>query len=648
MADTTKEIQAKEQELLAVQAAARQAQIRRDEIETELEKINLASREANDERHKNKEEERLIQAITALKRHFPGVHGRLVDLCRPTGRKYHVAVTVAAGKDMDAVVVDTKQTAFECIQYLREQRVGSATFLPLDSLQVPTLESKERLAALIASDSRFRMAVDVITSDDAYLPAVQYAVANTVVCDTLDSARELCFGQHRTRVNPNAAQGRIKAVTLNGTVISKAGTMTGGMSNEDSSKASRWGDAELNSMRERKAQLELERSELDSGAARASGMQRGSTGSQAAAIADLQNSLGNLRNRIQYAKSDLAYNLKQLKEKEALLASTRKQAVTLEKKAALSEKSFEKANKAVKKAIEDVKAAEDVVFGPFLESTGLQDIRGYEEGIGKSRDQYNESKRAIMEHLVHLEQQLAYEEGRDFQQPISRLESRIAERQQTMEEAEKTRKNLEEEVSACLEKLQKADEACKEAAQREMDLEKELDQVQKDYSEVQRARLNFSKKVSSIDADLERIRGKLHETLQKARVEEVELPLLDRPSSSQSSRRTSSSGDDANDEETQDTMGPTQFSQADNPVVVRDEQDAAKLDYSALRSSLKQKTSDREEKRLRKEFDEKVMKIQTELEKIVPNLKVRGMSVNQRRILLTISHSKIGSGEGAF
>ena len=95
-------------------------------------------------------------------------------------------------------------------------------------------------------------------------------------------------------------------------------------------------------------------------------------------------------------------------------------------------------------------------------------------------------------------------------------------------------------------------------------------------------------------------------------------------------------------------MGPTQFSQADNPVVVRDEQDAAKLDYSALRSSLKQKTSDREEKRLRKEFDEKVMKIQTELEKIVPNLKVRGMSVNQRRILLTISHSKIGSGEGAF
>ena len=65
-----------------------------------------------------------MQAIATLKRHFPGVRGRLVDLCRPTQRRYNLAVTVAGGKDMDAIVVDKKETGFECIQYLREQRVG--------------------------------------------------------------------------------------------------------------------------------------------------------------------------------------------------------------------------------------------------------------------------------------------------------------------------------------------------------------------------------------------------------------------------------------------------------------------------------------------------------------------------------------------
>jgi hypothetical protein len=53
------------------------------------------------------------------------------------------------------------------IQYLREQRVGTATFLSLGSLQVPSQELLERIGAKVAQDGRFRFAADVITSDDA-------------------------------------------------------------------------------------------------------------------------------------------------------------------------------------------------------------------------------------------------------------------------------------------------------------------------------------------------------------------------------------------------------------------------------------------------------------------------------------------------
>ena len=49
-----------------------------------------------------------------------GVRGRVVDLCKPTQRKYELAVAVVLGRNMDAVVVDEEKTAIDCI----EVRVG--------------------------------------------------------------------------------------------------------------------------------------------------------------------------------------------------------------------------------------------------------------------------------------------------------------------------------------------------------------------------------------------------------------------------------------------------------------------------------------------------------------------------------------------
>ena len=92
---------------------------------------------------------------------------------------------------MDAIVVDTKQTGFDCVKYLRDNRIGVATFLPLDSLQVPTSESVERVRAMTQQDGRYRLAADVIACDESIKRAVLYAVGNTVICDDLDSAREL-------------------------------------------------------------------------------------------------------------------------------------------------------------------------------------------------------------------------------------------------------------------------------------------------------------------------------------------------------------------------------------------------------------------------------------------------------------------------
>jgi structural maintenance of chromosome 1 len=50
------------------------------------------------------------------------VHGRTNDICKPTQKKYHAAVTIAMGKNMDAIVVEEEATAIACIAYLKDQK----------------------------------------------------------------------------------------------------------------------------------------------------------------------------------------------------------------------------------------------------------------------------------------------------------------------------------------------------------------------------------------------------------------------------------------------------------------------------------------------------------------------------------------------
>lgn len=51
------------------------------------------------------------EALENLVRLFPGVHGRMLDICKPTHKRYNAAVTIAMGKNMDAIVVDEEKVA---------------------------------------------------------------------------------------------------------------------------------------------------------------------------------------------------------------------------------------------------------------------------------------------------------------------------------------------------------------------------------------------------------------------------------------------------------------------------------------------------------------------------------------------------------
>jgi len=88
---------------------------------------------------------------------------------------------------MEAVIVDDAKTAQECIQYMREQRVGVATFIPLDSIRVKPIA--ERLRRL---DRAARLAIDCVKYNctlslfHSFTPSLffffRFSLLNSFVC----------------------------------------------------------------------------------------------------------------------------------------------------------------------------------------------------------------------------------------------------------------------------------------------------------------------------------------------------------------------------------------------------------------------------------------------------------------------------------
>lgn len=128
--------------------------------------------------------------------------------------KYDVAVSTACGS-LNHMVVDTVEQGQQCIEYLRSQNVGRASFIVLDKLsdrgmeRIQTPENVPRLFDLIKP------------KEPRFAPAFYKGVFNTLVADNLEQANRIAFGTGR----------RWRVVTLAGQLIDASGTMSGGGNN---------------------------------------------------------------------------------------------------------------------------------------------------------------------------------------------------------------------------------------------------------------------------------------------------------------------------------------------------------------------------------------------------------------------------------
>ena len=126
--------------------------------------------------------------VATLKRNFPGVHGRLIELAAPTQKRFNVAATRTLGKNIDAIVVDKQDDAFKCMQFLKESHTMRCSFIPLDSVRADATPARLR-----SLGDGYRLAIDCLKYDARFENAVQFACGDTVIADDLDAARSLCY-----------------------------------------------------------------------------------------------------------------------------------------------------------------------------------------------------------------------------------------------------------------------------------------------------------------------------------------------------------------------------------------------------------------------------------------------------------------------
>ncbi|UCE80260.1 MAG: chromosome segregation protein SMC [Methanobacteriota archaeon] len=138
-----------------------------------------------------------------------GIHGTVAELA-DVHEEYETALNIAAGSRMQSIVVDDDQVAAACITYLKKNKLGRSTFLPLNKM----LDGRPRGKAMMASKNSIGFAIDLVRFDEKYRAAFWFVFGDTVVVKNLTEARKL--------------MGGVRLVTLQGELAEASGAMVGG------------------------------------------------------------------------------------------------------------------------------------------------------------------------------------------------------------------------------------------------------------------------------------------------------------------------------------------------------------------------------------------------------------------------------------
>lgn len=477
------------------------------ELTERLREIMAKLLEAKVDQQESERELKQRTTLESLKRIFPGVHGRMIDLCRPSQRKYEQAVSIALGKNLDSIVVDQERTAIACIQYLREQRAGQATFIPLDTIQAG--EGSTAAASLSAKPAveGCRPMLEVIKYDAIYERAFQYAIGSAVICETLEQAKHLCFD----------LGVRVKAITIDGAIIHKSGLMTGGATAGGNQQHRRWEGREI-------GKLKTERDSCVSLLAETSKQLRRNENDER-----LRASLVELQTRRTFVQDEIA-------ALERKLASINEEGSHIQQEQARCQEQMKQLDSSLTRYERDlgvlegtINEAEDGVFANFCRRIKFPSIRAFEASRQSLAQEIAERRLSLSSLASKLHHQIAF-----LTQQLTSTQDRLTELARLRQEYAQEETSLEQERSTLFARVEGKRQALgalqTEHAALKSKLkasEESIDEKRASLTAAQTRLTAISKDITTSECEVDRLLASRKSLLRTCKMEETNLPLMD-------------------------------------------------------------------------------------------------------------------------
>uniref|UniRef100_A0A667HGB0 Structural maintenance of chromosomes protein n=1 Tax=Lynx canadensis TaxID=61383 RepID=A0A667HGB0_LYNCA len=377
----------------------------------------------------NRSRGKVLDAIIQEKKsgRIPGIYGRLGDL-GAIDEKYDVAISSCCHA-LDYIVVDSIDTAQDCVNFLKRQNIGVATFIGLDKMTVWA----NKMTKIQTPENTPRLFDLVKVKDEKIRQAFYFALRDTLVADNLDQATRVAYQKDR----------RWRVVTLQGQIIEQSGTMTGGgsrvMKGRMGSSVVEISEEEVNRMElqlqkdsEKAVQIQEQKVQLEEAVVKLRHNER-----------EMKNTLEKFTASIQRLREQEEYLNVQVKELEANVLATapdKKKQKLLEENVSVFKKEYDSVAERAGKVEAEVKRLHNIIV-----EINNHKLKAQQDKLDKINKQLDECASAITKAQVAIK--TADRNLKKAQDSVFRTEKEIKDTEKEVDDLTAELKSLEDKAA---------------------------------------------------------------------------------------------------------------------------------------------------------------------------------------------------------
>ena len=420
-----------------------------------------------------------IRRVMEQKNREPGIKGVVADIIH-VQKDYEVAIETALGGSIQNIVTDNEQTAKRMIGFLKKNRFGRATFLPLSNISGRGgLNQRD----VLNEPGVVGTANTLVNADKEYSELVMYLLGRVLVVDNIDHA--IAIGKKYRH--------SLRMVTIEGESLSPGGSMTGGAFKNNSNLLGRRREIE-----ELERSVGILRKELEE-TQKSIGENRSRRNVLRDTIADFQQKL-----RQQYVEQNTAkMNLEQLKEKEDEIQNSYRQIDREQEELRHQAGEIRQDHSSIARELEDSQKDEKELE-TFIETKQKE----LEEWKAEETEKTHELEK------IRLEESSLEQQNQFLQENLSRLNSEIAAFQKESQEITENLVQSREEIHKKEEGIQELKNAAQECLLKEEQYGSQRAQWQEEKEKRSASHKTFfekrdhlSEKTSLLDKECFRLRS---------------------------------------------------------------------------------------------------------------------------------------------